>query len=424
MTIISPIYVGDDALASLLRYCAEQQLTRFTLVSDTNTHRVLGARVTDALRASGYEVTPIVLDGDEVIADEHYLMTVLVNAPVEPSTFLAVGAGTLTDITRFISHRMGRQFISLPTAPSVDGFTSIGAPLVLKLVKHTILSQAPIALFADLTTLHEAPPRLIAAGYGDMIGKITSLADWHLGAVVWDEPFDEAIYRRSQAAIERCISHTETIGQRSPEGVRHLFEALIESGLCMLDFGDSRPASGAEHHASHYWEMLLLQEGRPAALHGAKVGLALILVARQYAKIRALSRAEMRQRLAAVVLPDREADEAVIRQGFGVVADEVVRAHAPFLTMTQARLDALKQRIDDRWDTIQEIAARVPPPGQIAGYLERVGAPTSGAALGLTEDEVARGVEYGHYLRSRFTVMKLSRMLGIPLSERLGLLSL
>ncbi|RPJ01013.1 MAG: iron-containing alcohol dehydrogenase, partial [Chloroflexi bacterium] len=272
MTTISPIYVGNDALANLLRYCADLKLTRFTLVSDTNTHRALGAHVTGALRANGYDVTTIVLSGDEVIADERHLMTVLVNAPLEPSTFLAVGSGTLTDITRFISHRMGRSFISLPTAPSVDGFTSIGAPLVLNLVKHTIVSQAPIALFADLTTLREAPQRLSAAGYGDMIGKITSLADWHLGSVVWDEPFDEDIFRRSEAAIERCISQTETIGQRSQEGMRHLIEALICSGLCMLDFGESRPASGAEHHASHYWEMLLLQEGRPAALHGAKVG--------------------------------------------------------------------------------------------------------------------------------------------------------
>jgi glycerol-1-phosphate dehydrogenase [NAD(P)+] len=416
MTTISPIYVGNDALANLLRYCADQKLTRFTLVSDTNTHRALGAHVTDALRANGYDVTTIVLSSDEVIADERHLMTVLVNAPLEQNTFLAVGSGTLTDITRFISHRTGRSFISLPTAPSVDGFTSIGAPLVLNLVKHTIISQAPIALFADLTTLQEAPQRLSAAGYGDMIGKITSLADWHLGSVVWDEPFDEAIFRRSESAIEGCISHTETIGQRSQEGMRYLIEALIDSGLCMLDFGDSRPASGAEHHASHYWEMLLLQEGRPAALHGAKVGFALTLIAGQYAKIRALSREEMRQRLAAASLPARDVEVAAIRQGYGVVAEDVARAHSAFLNMTQEQFDAIKQRIDDRWDTIQRIASKVPSPEQIVSYLERVGAPTNGAALGLTDGEVVRGLQYGHYLRSRFTVMKLSRILDIPLS--------
>ncbi len=38
-------------------------------------------------------------------------------------------------------------------------------------------------------------------------------------------------------------------------------EGLIEAGFCMLDFGNSNPASGAEHHMSHYWEMKLLREG-------------------------------------------------------------------------------------------------------------------------------------------------------------------
>jgi glycerol-1-phosphate dehydrogenase [NAD(P)+] len=249
-----------------------------------------------------------------------------------------------------------------------------------------------------------------------MIGKITSLADWHLGEVIWDEPFNKDIFGRSEAAIEYCISHTEAISQRTQDGIRFLIEALIDSGLCMLDFGDSRPASGSEHHASHYWEMLLLQQGRPAALHGAKVGFALTLVARQYAKIRALGRDEMRQRLAKATMPTRVAEVAAIQQGYGVVAPDVISAHAAFLDMTQDQFDTIKQRIDDRWDAIQQIASQVPVPEQLASYLEQVGAPTNGAALGLTDDEVARGMQYGHYLRSRFTVMKLCRVLDIPLS--------
>jgi glycerol-1-phosphate dehydrogenase [NAD(P)+] len=76
---------------------------------------------------------------------------------------------------------------------------------VLNGVKQTIVSQPPVALFADLDTLCNAPYKMIAAGYGDMIGKITSLADWKLGKLVWDEPFDEAIFKRSQGAIESCI---------------------------------------------------------------------------------------------------------------------------------------------------------------------------------------------------------------------------
>src|SRR5690349_7140391 len=138
MTKIDPIYVGTEAIPKLVAYCDDQRLNRFALIADKNTYRALGERVESALKARGYAVTSIVLEGKEIIADEHYLTEVLVRAPLGPCTFLAVGSGTLTDITRFTSHRSGRSFISLPTAPSVDGFTSIGAPIVLSGVKTTI----------------------------------------------------------------------------------------------------------------------------------------------------------------------------------------------------------------------------------------------------------------------------------------------
>src|SRR5205823_8712956 len=140
-------------------------------------------------------------------------------------------------------------------------------------------------------------------------------------SLVWDEPFDPAIYRRTAAAIESCTSHALEIGQCSPDGVRRLMDALIESGLCILDFGTSRPASGAEHHASHYWEMKLLQEHRPAILHGAKVGVATIHILEQYAKIRKISRQDMLNRLETAALPSREQEIATIKKGYGPLAD-------------------------------------------------------------------------------------------------------
>jgi glycerol-1-phosphate dehydrogenase [NAD(P)+] len=415
MTKIDPIYVGTEAIQKLTTYCEDQQLNRFALIADTNTFRALGERVERALKAKGCDVTSIVLEGKEIIADEHYLTEVFVRAPLGPCTFLAVGSGTLTDITRFTSHRSGRSFISLPTAPSVDGFTSIGAPIVLSGVKTTIICQSPIALFGDLGTLCNAPQAMVAAGFGDMLAKITSLADWKLGSLVWDESFDPAIYKRSEAAIESCTSHVREIGQRSPEGVRRLMDALIESGLCMLDFGTSRPASGAEHHASHYWEMKLLQEHRPAILHGAKVGVATIHVLEQYAKIRRISCQDMLNRLEAATLPSREQEIATIKQGYGVLADGVMNESKAFLDLNEQGYDKVKRCIAEQWDQIQDIAATMPAPEVVADYLRQAGAATDGAQLGLGKEEINLGYEYGHYLRNRFTVMKLSRVLRVPL---------
>jgi glycerol-1-phosphate dehydrogenase [NAD(P)+] len=192
-------------------------------------------------------------------------------------------------------------------------------------------------------------------------------------------------------------------------------DALIESGLCMLDFGTSRPASGAEHHASHYWEMKRLKEGRETQLHGAQVGYALTLVAAQYARIRAITRAELMNRLEAAVLPDRAAEIESIRVGYGDMVDDIVKEHRPFLDLNEEGFDQLKHKIVDHWDDIQAIAARVPAPEVIAAALDKAGAPSTWQALGLDADEVQPGFQYGHYLRNRFTVLKLSRVLGVPL---------
>jgi glycerol-1-phosphate dehydrogenase [NAD(P)+] len=282
-------------------------------------------------------------------------------------------------------------------------------------VKTTILCQPPLAVFADLETLSHAPQRLIAAGFGDMIGKITSLADWRLGSILWDEPYDPAIAKRSQAAIDSVMQHTDTIGEGSEAGVRALMDALIESGLCMLDFGTSRPASGAEHHASHYWEMKRLKEGGVSMLHGAQVGFALTAVAGQYARVRAMSHSEMMNQLEAATLPEHETEIANIRSGYGAMADDIVKEHLPFLNLTEQGFDQLKHRIAEHWDDIQDIANQVPEPQVIIDALHRAGGPATAEELGLQPGEAQPGFQYGHYLRNRFTVLKLSRVLDLPL---------
>ena len=408
-----PIYIGQQATNELIGYCTRHKLQRLTLVADENTYAALGQRVEAALRAQDFDLTLIVLQGEEIIADEQHLIRVLSNAPVDEQTFVAVGSGTITDITRFVSHRTRNPFIAMPTASSVDGFTSIGAPLVLDGIKQTLISQPPLAIFADLPTLQAAPKPLIAAGFGDMLGKITSLADWKLGALLWDEPYDDAIAQRSRAALEACINHVDDIASGDEAGIRHLMDGLVESGLCMLDFGSSRPASGAEHHTSHYWEMLLLRQGRPAILHGAKVGVATIQVAALYDELGQMSRDQRRDVLAKAALPDRQREIETIRTVYGPAAGAIITEQAEFLDMTPAAFAALKLRIDRHWDAIQAIAEAVPSSETIAGLLRKVHGPISGQDLGLSDGDTQDGLAYGHYLRSRFTVRKLFHLLDL-----------
>ncbi len=244
-----------------------------------------------------------------------------------------------------------------------------------------------------------------------MLGKFTSLADWKLGQLLWDEPYDDDIAQRSQKAVENCVDYAEEIGHSSAEGIRRLMAGLIESGLCMLEFGSSRPASGAEHHCSHYLEMKLLQESRPAILHGAKVGFATILIAERYEKIKQLARRQVIKRLKTATIPDREQEIQRIKAAYGPLGNLVCEAQAPFLNLSKHDYGLLKQKIIDHWTDIQDIATKVPTSQQITDLLSKAGGPIEAKALGLNDEEVELALEYSHYLRNRFTVSKLGRML-------------
>jgi glycerol-1-phosphate dehydrogenase [NAD(P)+] len=408
-----PVYIVNDAIPDFVAFCRQRGLSRFMLVADTNTYPALGARAEAALRDQGWDVRTAILQGDDIVADGHYVMQTLVAGDATPRTYVAVGSGTITDISRFVSHRSAQKFISLPTAASVDGFTSIGAPIVVDGAKITLLTHGPLGVFADLPTLCAAPRPMIAAGFGDLIAKLTSVADWELGRLLWSEPYDATIARRSRDAAWAAVKQLDRIANAECDGVQTLMEGLIESGFCMLDFGETRPASGAEHHISHMWEMMLLREGRHSVLHGAKVGVAVIISAQRYDAIRAMSHAEAQRRLERAALPDRDAELANIRQAFPHMVDEVVGIQAPFLNMSQADFAALKAQILNNWDVIQQIAATVPSAAQVTAWLRRIDGAVTASEVSLSDGEYELGKRCGHYYRNRFSNAKLSRMLGI-----------
>ena len=126
-----------------------------------------------------------------------------------------------------------------------------------------------------------------------------------------------------------------------------------------------------------------------------------------------MTRAEAADRLAQFAPPTRAAQEQVIRDAYGPIADQIIPIQAPFLSLTAADFGRISEKVVAEWDAIQQIAATVPSAGEIEGWLRRAGGPVTGAEIGLGDDEIAQGIACGHYYRNRFTVGKLSWMLGI-----------
>jgi glycerol-1-phosphate dehydrogenase [NAD(P)+] len=369
---IEKIVVANGAFAEAALFVKNKAFKHAFLIADENTFNAAGKQLLHHLTVEniGFSVCLIQPDANnDVVADEKSLVQNLLELPKEADVMIAVGAGTLHDIARFTSAKTGVPFISVPTAPSVDGFTSLGAPLIIRGVKTTFQMTAPMALFADLAVLKSSPQKMIAAGFGDMLAKYTSLVDWKFGHLVKGEPYCPLAAKITREALESCVEKVEKISIGDEEGIQILIEALIKSGLAMLLFGQSHPASGGEHHLSHYWEMEFLQQNRPAVLHGAKVGVSTSLLADIYKK----------EFIEFITDPERLAS----------LCDH-----------------QLVKNITENSQEITALYGEIPSSSQLCGLLAKLGGSTLPEQLGIDNDIVKRSLSEAHKLRNRFTALR------------------
>lgn len=357
---LDEVIVESGAIRRIVPFLRQHDLKRVAIAVDRFTYAAAGAAAEGLLESEGIAVCVIQIEGNpqgDVVADEASIVQFQLNAKLhQADVLLAVGTGTLHDIARSVAFFTGIPFISVPTAPSVDGFNSLGAPILLRGWKQTITAVGPIAIFADLDILQNAPGSLIAAGFGDMLAKYTALFDWKFGHLTRGEPYSETIANLTERALQNCVEGVEAIAARTPEGVRLLMESLLASGCAMLLFGQSHPASGAEHHLSHHWEMEFLRTGRRQVLHGAKTGVGCAEISRLYHET----------------------------------------ASASLLPVPQVLLPA-----------IEETLAKVPEPEAIRELLQRVGGPTHAEDLGVENELLERSIREATQIRpNRYTLLR------------------
>ncbi len=406
------VEIVDSAPDRLAEFCAQRAVSAVRVVCDRNTRSALGDAVERRLRAATIGVESTLFEGD-VEADVTALGQLLVDEGDPGTLLVAVGSGTVTDIVRYVASRIGAQFVSLPTAASVDAYTSACSPLVVRGAKRTLQATPPLAVFVQMDVLRAAPKAMTAAGFGDLICKFSALADWRLGALVWGEPWDADTASRMREAVSSCARAADSIGEADVAGLRILISGLLESGSAMARCGHSRPASGAEHHFSHFWEMRLLQEGRAPILHGLKVGAATAITSALWERIAALGPKEFSARLDAATLPAPEAEIEQIRKDYGPAAEEIIELQRRFLSLDREGFDALKATIHRHRSEISDIAKAVPGWQETSRLLVASGCPVDPRDLGLGEAEIAAAARSAHFLRDRFTVLKLARLLGI-----------
>jgi glycerol-1-phosphate dehydrogenase [NAD(P)+] len=386
------------------------------LVDDHTTHRVTGEHVAELLRRAGYRVEVLTLSvpvGDRVVANDDVVATVKATIQPDVDFLIAVGAGTVNDVVKLASFQAGYPYLVCPTAPSMNGFTSAIAAILSRGVKRTIPARPPVAVVADLKVLATAPAIMRRAGLGDLLSKPVSTADWKLAHLIKGGYYCELPLRIVEQAEQACRSNAEAIGCGAPEGLGSLVEALLLSGISMVVAGSSSPASGGEHLLSHYWDMTAHRHGRREHLHGAQVGVATLVTATLYEKLRQLDPCAIDLKRLRRQYPDWSTVENALRHIYGPLADEVAReAHKKYVPLAQKEKEWAF--ILERWPAIwEELGEILLPAAHIRGILSAAGAPTTVGELGISAEELRTAFVHARNIRGRYTVLDFAHDLGV-----------
>jgi glycerol-1-phosphate dehydrogenase [NAD(P)+] len=313
---------------------------------------------------------------------------------------VAVGSGVITDIVRYAAHLCGRDFVSVPTAASMDGYASSVAALAINGVKVTYPARAPIAIFADPAVAAGAPTELTRSGIGDLLAKATAHVDWLASHLLYDEPYYEEVVKLVLVPLRFAAANVPALLSGGACAAEQLLRGLVQSGIAMALAGSSRPASGCEHHASHFWDLLAARGLRPHAPHGLQVGYATRFAMRIQSFAFAGGVVEVRHPAAPV---DPLGDAA--REWLGEPTPEITEAveeKQRWVAAVPAGWPADRAQ----WDRVR---ARIGPALELFGSVERAldaaGIPAEPGYLGIDQQTLLATFRYATRLRARYTAV-------------------
>ena len=316
---------------------------------------------------------------------------------------VAVGSGSINDVVKLASHRLGRPYMCVATAASMDGYTAYGASITKDGSKQTFDCPAPRAVVADIDIIAAAPRELTASGYADLLAKLTAGADWLVADALGIEPIDRDVWQMVQGSLRDALV--------LPVDAEKLIEGLLVSGFAMQAHQTSRPASGAEHQFSHLWDMQHATE----ASHGFKVGIGTLAVARLYERILDTPIEMLDIEDCARRWRDWPAVEASIRKLFDIpeLRDKAIEETRAKM-FSRDELVTQLVHLRDVWPELKrKLRAQLPPSQEMASMLRDAGAPTDSNEIGISADRLGLSHRLAYHIRRRFTVLDLAERLGI-----------
>jgi glycerol-1-phosphate dehydrogenase [NAD(P)+] len=408
--------VGSGVLASISSVFREQfgAAASPAIVADANTFAAAGRNVQAAFSGAG-QVAPFVFTDADLYAEHRVVERLDAWMGSHAAIPVAVGSGTINDFVKLSSHRAGRQYLAVATAASMDGYTAFGSSITYRGSKQTFDCPAPRAVVADLEVIRRAPREMNAAGYADLLAKLTAGADWIIADALAIEPIDRTAWELVQVPLIESLADPAGVRRGDVGAIARLTEGLMMGGFAMQWTKTSRPASGAEHQFSHLWDMQHHTHDGAAPSHGFKVAVGTLAVARFYEALLSMRLEELNVDRAVAAWPTAKETEAeiVALLGEGELAEKA-RLEMSAKCVTPEELRERLERLREVWPMQRERLRRhLPAADRLAEMLASVGAPTAPEQIGISRERLRSSFRQAYLIRRRFTVLDLAAQAGV-----------
>ncbi|MBQ2249350.1 MAG: iron-containing alcohol dehydrogenase, partial [Clostridia bacterium] len=290
---------------------------------------------------------------------------------------------------------------------SMDGYASTGAAMITAGMKVTYSAGLPEGIIADVDVLKNAPMEMIKAGYGDIIGKYSALSDWRLAKEALGEYFCEYVWELTMSMLKQILPLAKKLLNRDADSVKTLTEALIGVGIAMSFVGNSRPASGSEHHLSHFFEITGIVHGEEYLPHGIDVLYSAALTAR------------LREELLSQKPPfapyteDRDAWEKELRRVYTSAADGIIALQDKVGLYT----DIDVKQLEKAWESVCAILREAPGYEQMLSYVTAIGLDINECKAFYGKEILSDALRYAKDLKDRYTVLWIAYALGVGYHE-------
>ena len=385
------VYIEKNATQRLTEICA--QSSSILIVADENTYAAAGQQTVAALARK--QIKKVIFSGAEILVPNEAAIGQVTERLEGVDLIVGIGSGVIQDLCKYVSFASKVPYIVVATAPSMDGYASSGAAMITGGMKVTYPAGLPMAIVADTQVLANAPMDMIKAGYGDIIGKYSALNDWKLSHCINGEYFCDYIYELTYEQIQRTLALAGGILQREEESIKTLMEALVIIGILMSFAGSFRPASGSEHHLSHFFEITGIVDDTPYFPHGIDVAYSTVITAKIRERILANEFPKKRYR------PEKAQYEACMRAIYKEVADGCMALQEKTGDYEKDRMPVYRQKEDQ----IRTILSQMPSAREIERMLSLVDLDMQ-AFYGLYgQEKIRNAVLYAKDLKDRYTVL-------------------